>query len=163
MAMFKQLHPENLNQLKSLLQLKSPVWFHADGNMYIGERESDNHKLYTNFNPEGTNHPSNVGARYRYKFTAPGQVPDSLDAMEKMFIENKQAEDVFAAEPVSRKENFVFKTEAPAPVGKTVSVEDTDTGAVDTASGKKAKKDSEAAKKAAELAALTGGGAPPQV
>lgn len=157
MAMFKLLHPENLNQLRALLTVIQPVWFHADGNMYHIEKESTDRKLFVNYNQEGTNHPANTGARYRVKFMNASEVPTTLDTLERMFLDSKQQEDVDGSEPIERKGNFVFSVPKPEEIapGKSIPSPD-DTSAVQM-KVPKAKPLTAAEKKAAELAALTTG------
>lgn len=160
MAMFKTLHPENLNQLRALLALISPVWFHADGNMYHVEKESTDRKLFVNYNPEGTNHPANIGAKYRIKFFSASQVPATLDELEKLFLEAKQNEDVAASEPLERKGNFVFSVpaaEVEAP-GRIAPLPEDKGKSEDTSKPVKVKQPTKAEQKAAELAALTSAG-----
>lgn len=155
--MFKQLHPECLNQLRALLnQTTEPVYFHADGNMYIDKGASDTRQKFTNYNADGPNHPANVGARYRVKFTSPGQVPTDLDSMEKMFLEQRQKEDTAAITTAERKGNFVFSVPKEPIVAKTIPLPEDNTGADMAKTTKKSAAADKAAALAAALAAVTG-------
>jgi hypothetical protein len=109
--MFKCLHPENLNQLRSLLNHPrvKEVYFHGDGNMYIVKKESDDRQIFHNFNTTGANHPANIGAGYRVRLTSAAEVPDTLDQMEKLLLESRQKEDTVAQETAYRENNFVFE------------------------------------------------------
>lgn len=83
--MFKT-HEKNIPQLKAALKAypENGIWFHGCGNMYADKKASDDRQNFTN--------PNNEESTYRIHFTSVGQVPDTIEALNKMLMASKSQE-----------------------------------------------------------------------
>lgn len=107
MAMFKHLNEANLKQLRGAIRALGEVWFHADGNIYADEKNSNDRTLFHN------DHPVNRAAKYRLHLKKGDAIPADLDALEKAFIASYQQEesDKEREKDNTNNNNVVFKVE----------------------------------------------------
>jgi len=87
--MLFNIHPVNLIQVKAVIRTFGVCWFHGDGNMYHIEKESDDHRQFTN---PGRNN-TKPAASFRAKFTSPDQVPDTVPKMEEVLLRQNNIEE----------------------------------------------------------------------
>lgn len=123
----------NIPQIKATIKAYGECWFHGCGNIYADEISSGFRQKFTN--------PNSEESVYRIHFTSVGQVPATVEDLNKLLMASRSKEIVQEKMP---------KTTQGI---KTISVED-DEPATKKPTVKKSKKELEAEAKEAEEAEL---------
>lgn len=97
----------HLSQLKAAVKNFGTCWFHADGNIYVTEKDSDFRKNFSN--------PKDEKATYRVKVSDVKDVPETVEGMNQILLKSRQQEIIEAARPakVDGTKTFTVEEEEP--------------------------------------------------
>lgn len=94
---------ENIPQIKAVIKAYGECYFHGCGNMYTSKEASDFRQKFTN--------PNSEESVYRIHFTSVGQVPATVEELNKKLMASRSQEIVQEKMPKASQEIKTIKVE----------------------------------------------------